>query len=71
MSEEVRKKLPIIRLKTGNLEKALKLLKNDFELNVVPLVRRHQHYRSRLQIRKEKHMLRVLGTKKNFQLEDA
>ncbi|GBD03579.1 hypothetical protein HRbin19_00871 [bacterium HR19] len=61
-------RVPVIKVK-GNLDRALKILKKDFELNIAPLLRRHQHYRSKLQIRKEKHFLRVLGTKKNFKIE--
>jgi ribosomal protein S21 len=61
---------PIIKVK-GNIERALKILKKDFELNVAPLLRRHQHYRSKLQIRREKHFLRVLGTKRNFSPESG
>ncbi len=71
MASENTKKVPAIKLRSGNLDRALRLLKKDFELNIAPLLRRHQHHRSQSQIRKEKHMLRVLGTKKNFRLEDV
>lgn len=57
---------PIIPVK-GNLDRALKLLKKSFEMDIAPLLRRRQHYRSKSQIRKEKHLLRVLGTKKILQ----
>ncbi len=59
---------PVISVK-GNLDRALKLLKRSFELDIAPLIRRHQHYRSKSQIRKEKHLLRVMGTKKNFKFD--
>lgn len=48
----------------NNLDKALKILRKSFDNDIAPLLRRHQHYRSKSQIRRVKKMLRVMGTKK-------
>ncbi len=53
----------------GNLDRALKILRKSFEIDIAPLLRRHQHYRSKSQIRREKHLLRVQGTKKQAKVE--
>ncbi|MCS7212988.1 MAG: 30S ribosomal protein S21 [Candidatus Calescibacterium sp.] len=59
---------PIIFVR-NNLERALKALRRSFDNDIAPLLRRHQHYRSKSQIRKVKRTLRVLGTKRPAKFE--
>lgn len=59
---------PIILVR-NNLDKALKALRRSFDNDIAPLLRRHQHYRSKSQIRRVKWTLRVLGTKRVIKIE--
>ncbi len=59
---------PIIFVR-NNIEKALKILRRSFDNDIAPLLRRHQHYRSKSQIRRVKRTLRVLGTKRNIKID--
>ena len=53
-------KFSAVNIRVGDdLEKALKLLKKDFENNVIPELKKHQYHRSKSQLRKEKPLIKT------------